>query len=141
LRKIVASAIAGALLMVVPAVAAQGQGAHASVTKEFLTIGGPARLEPKATLRVPIRCSVDCSTTARTKLQLPPGETNVPPSTATGHLVPGKPRNLIVSLNNAAEKTIREFPNASRLRVGVTATDEDTDERVKVVRVFRFTAD
>jgi hypothetical protein len=140
LRKIVASAIAGALLMVVPAVADQGQGAHASVTKDFLTIGGPARLEPKATLRVPIRCSVDCSTTARTKLQLPPGETNVPPSTATGHLVPGKPRNLIVSLNDAAAKTIRTFPNGSRLRVGVTATDEATDERVKVVKVFRFTS-
>jgi hypothetical protein len=141
LRKIVATAIAATLLLAVPAVAHPGHGgAHASVTKDFLTIGGPNRLEPKATLRVPIRCSVDCHSTARTKLHLPPGETNVPPSTATGNLAPGKPRNLIVSLNKAATETIREQPGASKLRVAVTATDLDTDERVKVVKVFRFTA-
>jgi hypothetical protein len=139
LRKIVATAIAAAMLLAVPAFAQPGHdGAHTSATKDFLTIGGPNRLEPKATLRVPIRCSEACHTTAKTKLRLPPGETNVPPSTAEGHLVPGKPRNLIVSLNKAASETIRTFPGASRLRVGVTATSEITDERVKLVRVFRF---
>jgi hypothetical protein len=135
LKKLAAFVIGGLLLAAVPAIAEQTSRA-APVREAFLTIGGPKLLEPQATLRVPIRCSVECSTTARSKLHLP--DTSIPPSTATGHLLAGKPRNLVVSLNEAATKTIQTQPNASRLRVGVTAFDEISDERVHAVKVFKF---
>jgi hypothetical protein len=135
LKKLAAFVLGGLLLTAVPAIADQASRA-APVSEGFLTIGGPKRLEPQATLRVPIRCSVECSTRARSKLHLP--DTEIPPSTATGHLLPGKPRNLIVTLNEAATETIRTQSAESRLRVGVTAVDESSDERVHAVKVFKF---
>jgi len=121
----------------VPAFAHEGhEGGHAAVTDGFLTIGGPKRLQPRATLRVPIRCSEGCDTTARTKLKLP--GTTIPPDIASGHLAPNDPKNLIVSLNQAATETIKEHPNSSRLRVSVTAESSITGERVQSVKVFEF---
>lgn len=122
----------------VPALADEGHAGSraAAVTDDFLTIGGPKRLQPRATLRVPIRCSVGCDTTAKTKLQLP-GST-IPPDIAKGHLAPGDPKNLIVTLNQSATETIKEHPNTSRLRVSVTAENSTTGERVQAVKVFKF---
>jgi hypothetical protein len=137
LKKIAATAIAGAMLAAVPAFAHAGhEGAHAAVTDGFLTIGGPKRLATRATLRVPIRCSEGCDTTARTKLKLP-GK-SIPPDIASGHLAPNDPKNLVVSLNKAASETIKEHPNASRLQVSVTAESSTTGERVEAVKVFKF---
>lgn len=135
MKKLAASVLGGLLLTAVPAIADQASRA-APVREGFLTIGGPKRLEPQATLRVPIRCSVECSTATRSKLHLP--DTSIPPSTATGHLLAGKSRNLIVTLNEAATETIRTHSAASRLRVGVTAVDASSDERVHAVKVFKF---
>jgi hypothetical protein len=125
------------MLAAVPAFAYGGnEGAHAAVTDGFLTIGGPKRLAPRATLRVPIRCSEGCDTTARTKLKLP-GK-SIPPDIASGHLAPNDPKKLVVSLNKAASESIKEHPNASRLQVSVTAESSTTGERVRAVKVFKF---
>lgn len=137
MKKLAATAFAGALLVAVPAFAAQTSGS-APVRDGFLTIGGPKLLEPQAKLRIPIRCSVDCSTTAKTKLTLP--DKVVGPDKATGHLGAGNPRKLIVTLNDSAAETIRESWNESRLRVGVTAFSDRTDKRAHAVKVFNFTA-
>jgi hypothetical protein len=128
--------VATAMLAAAPAFAAPA--GDAPVRDGFLTIGGPKRLEPLAVLRVPIRCSEECSTTAKTRLMLP--DTNIPPSTATGHLVKGKPRNLVVSLNDAATQTIQTYPGTSKLRVAVTAFSEGSGERVHAVKFFGFTS-
>ena len=101
----------------------------------FLTIGGPETLTPAANLRIPIRCSVECSTKAKTKLTLP--DKVIGPDTATGHLTAGHPRNLVVTLNDAAAEEIQNHPN-SRLRVGVSAVSSATDEEAHAVKVFRF---
>ena len=120
----------------VPTVAAQTNRA-APVNDGFLTIGGPKRLEPAANLRIPIRCSVECSTKAKTKLTLP--DKVIGPDTATGHLTAGHPRNLVVTLNDAAAEEIQNHPN-SRLRVAVSAVSSATDEEAHAVKVFRFTS-
>jgi hypothetical protein len=123
------------MLAAVPAVADQASRA-APVRDGFLTIGGPKRLVARGVLRVPISCSVDCSTTAKTSLRLP--DRSIPPDKADGHLAAGQARKLVVSLNDAATKSIKEHPNASRMRVDVTAVDTDTDAKVHAVKVFRF---
>jgi len=137
LKKLLATAAAAAMLAAVPALAQEGHhhGDHA-VTDEFLTIGGPKRLEARAKLRVPIRCSEACDTTATTKLTIP-GST-IPPDTAQGHLAPNEPKNLIVNLNKAASDSIKKYPNASRLRVSVTAKSSITGQRVEAAKVFKF---
>jgi hypothetical protein len=125
------------MLAAVPAFADQASRA-APVSEGFLTIGGPKRLTARTVLRVPIRCSVECSTTAKTKLKLP--DTEIPPSTATGHLQPGHSRNLVVTLNDAATETIQQYPNHSRMRVGVSAVSSSTDAKAHAVKVFGFTS-
>ena len=136
MKKLLATAIAGAMLAAVPAIAHEHPGGHAAVTDGFLTIGGPKRLQPRAALRVPIRCSEPCDTEATTKLTTP-GST-IPSDTASGHLAPNEPKNLIVNLNQAATEAIKEHPNASRLRVHVTAESSITGERTDAVKVFKF---
>lgn len=136
MNKLAATLVAAMALVAVPAFAEKA-GRAAPVRHGFLTIGGPKRLPAGAVLRVPIRCAIECSTTTRTKLKLPDDE--IPPSKAKGHLRPRKSRNLVVSLNDAATETITTHPNASRLRVGVSAISDDTDTRVHAVKVFRFT--
>jgi hypothetical protein len=137
LKKLLATAAAGTMLASVPALAQEGhQGGHAAVTDSFLTIGGPKRLQPRATLRVPIRCSEACDTTAKTKLTIP--GTTIPPDNASGHLAPDDPKNLVVNLNQAATKSIKKHPNASRLRVSVEAESSITGERADAVKVFKF---
>jgi hypothetical protein len=134
LKKFAATVIAGVLLAAVPAIA--DQTSHwAPVTDGFLTIGGPKRLAPQTNLRVPIRCSVACNTTARTKLTLP--DKVIGPDKATGHLAPGSPKNLIVTLNDSATEQITNHPN-SRLRVGVSAVSDSSGEHVHTVKVFQF---
>lgn len=135
MKKLAVTLIGGLFLSAVPALADEASRA-APVRNDFLTIGGPKRLKARATLKVPIRCSVGCDTTARTKLKLP-GST-IPPDIAKGHLAPRDPKNLIVKLNDAATDTIEEHPNASRLRVKVTAVYSTTGERVQATKVFRF---
>ncbi len=137
MNRLAATVVAALALAAVPAFA-DSAGRAAPVTDGFLKIGGPKRLRAGSILKVPIRCAVKCSTTTRTKLHLPDDE--IPPSKATGHLRPRKPRNLVVNLNDAATETITTHPNASRLRVGVSAVRDDTDTRVHAVKVFRFTA-
>jgi hypothetical protein len=135
-NKLAATLVAGLAMVAVPAFA-DSAGRAAPVTDGFLTIGGPKRLVAGSVLKVPIRCAIECSTTTKTKLNLPDDE--IPPSKATGHLKPGKSRNLVVNLNDAATETITTHPNASRLRVSVSAVGDDTDTRVHAVKVFRFT--
>lgn len=130
LKKLAATVIGGVLLTAVPAIADP-------VNEKFLTIGGPDRLAPSGKIKVPIRCSVGCDTTARTKLRIP-GST-IAPDTAKGHLAPGEPKRLIVNLNDTATETIKERPNASSLRVTVRA-ESNGGERVKANRVFEFRA-
>lgn len=130
MKKLVATMIGGFLLIAVPAFAGP-------VSEKFLTIGGPDRLAPSAKIKVPIRCSVGCDTAARTKLKIP-GST-IAPDVAKGHLAPGEPKRLIVNLNDSATETIKERPNASSLRVTVTATS-NSGERVKANRVYEFRA-
>lgn len=136
MKKFAATVIAGVLLAAVPAIGEQ-TSRSASVTDGFLTIGGPKRLAPQANLRVPIRCAVGCTTTARTKLTLP--DKVIGPDKATGHLAPGSPKNLIVTLNDSATEQITNHPN-SRLRVGVTASSDSSGEHVHAVKVFQFTS-
>jgi hypothetical protein len=136
LKKLLATAVAAAMLAAVPALAQEGNHGDHAVTDEFLTIGGPKRLEARAKLRVPIRCSEACDTTATTKLTIP-GST-IPPDTAQGHLAPNEPKNLIVNLNKAASDSIKKYPNASRLRVSVTAKSSITGQRVEAAKVFKF---
>jgi hypothetical protein len=133
LSKFAATVIAGVLLAAVPALA--GQRA-APVTDGFLTIGGPKRLAPQKTLRVPITCAVACKTKAVTTLNTPSDE--IGPDKAHGQLGAGVSRKLIVSLNEAAKTDISAHPN-SRLRVAVTATSISSGEKVHAVKVFRFT--
>lgn len=137
MKKLAATVVGGILLAAVPAIADQS-GRSAPVRERFLTIGGPELLQPRATLRIPIRCSVDCDTTAKTKLKLP--DSDIPPSKATGNLAAGKPRRLIVRLNDSATDTLFQQFQASRLRVGVRATSDSSDEQVHAVKVFRFTS-
>jgi hypothetical protein len=136
LKKYAATVIAGVLVAAVPAIAEQASRS-APVTDGFLTIGGPKRLAPQANLRVPIRCSVGCNTTAKTKLTLP--DKVVGPDKATGHLAPGSPKNLIVTLNDSATEQITSHPN-SRLRVSVTAISDSSGEHVRAVKIFQFTS-
>ena len=137
MKKIAATTAAAAGIVAVTAFAAPAIGSS-PVKDEFLTIGGPKKLAPTPVLRVPIRCSEECSTTTKTRLLLP--DTNIPPSNASGHLLADKSRNLVVTLNEAATQTIQTEPGTSRLRVAVTATSEDTGERAHAVKIFRFTS-
>jgi hypothetical protein len=130
-KKIVAAALGAALIVAVPAVAAP-------VKDGFLSIRGPETLTPSATLRVPLRCSVECKTKARTTLKLVGDD--VPPSIAKGHLQAGDPKNLIVQLNQNAIDEINAQPDGSRLRVSVWAKSTETGERVHALKVFEFTA-
>jgi len=136
MKKIAATVITGVLLAAVPAIAAQ-TSRSAPATDGFLTIGGPKRLQPQANLRVPIRCSVACHTTAKTKLTLP--DKVIGPDKATGHMAPGNPKNLIVTLNDSATEQITSHPN-SRLRVSVSAVSDSSGEHVHTVKVFQFTS-
>lgn len=136
MTKLAATAITGLLLAAVPASAALTARA-APVKDGFLTIGGPEQLQPAANLRVPIRCSTECKTTAKTRLTLPD---KVLVDTATGHLVPGKPRNLIVSLNGPATQELQTHFDSSRMRVGVTAVSSSTGRRVHAVKIFEFSS-
>ena len=136
MNKLAATVIGGILLAASPAIAAQSSGAP--VREGFLSIRGPRVLEPRATLRIPIRCSVECRSTARAKLKLPGSD--IAPSKARGHLAPGKPRNLIVKLNDYALEVLREQSQLSRLRVSVKATSDRSGDQVRAVKVFRFTA-
>jgi hypothetical protein len=135
MKKIAATVITGVLLAAVPAIAAQ-TSRSAPATDGFLTIGGPKRLQPQANLRVPIRCSVACHTTAKTKLTLP--DKVIGPDKANGHLAPRSPKNLIVTLNDSATEEITSHPN-SRLRVSVSAVSDSSGEQVHTVKVFQFT--
>jgi hypothetical protein len=135
-KKIAATTAAAAMIVVVTAFAAPAIGSS-PVKDEFLTIGGPKKLSPTSVLRVPIRCSEECSTTTKTRLLL--ADTNIPPSNANGHILPGKPRNLVVTLNEAATQTIQTEPG-SKLRVAVTATSENSGERAHAVKIFGFTS-
>jgi hypothetical protein len=137
LKKIAASVAAAAMLAAVPAFADQTSRA-APVTDGFLTIGGPKRLVARGVLKVPIRCSVECSTTAKTSLRLP--DTSIPPDKVDGHLTAGHARKLVVSLNDAATESIQAHPNASRMKVDVSAVSDDSDAKVHAVKVFRFTS-
>ena len=135
MKKIAATVIAGVLLAAVPAIAAQ-TSRSAPASDGFLTIGGPKRLQPQANLRVPIRCSVACHTTAKTRLTLP--DKVIGPDKANGHLAPRSPKNLIVTLNDSATEEITSHPN-SRLRVSVSAVSDSSGEHVHTVKVFQFT--
>jgi hypothetical protein len=130
-KGILATAIGAILIAAVPAVAQP-------VKKDFLSIRGPDTLTPAATLRVPLRCSVECKTTTRTTLKLVGDD--VPPSIAKGHLQAGDSKNLIVELNQNAIDEITAQPDGSRLRVSVYAKSIATGERVKALKVFNFTA-
>ena len=133
MRKLAAAAVAGAMIAAIPASAG-----GAPVSEDFLTIGGPNRLAPTKNLRVPIRCSVECDTTVFTTLRIP--GPNVGPSKTNGHLQPGKARDLVVTLNNSAAQTIQADYGPARLRVAVTAQNVVSDEKVRVVKRFRFNA-
>ena len=130
MKKLAATLVGGFLLAAVPAAADP-------VKEKFLTIGGPDRLVASAKIKVPIRCSVGCDTTARTKLKLP--GTTIPADVVKGHLAPGEPKRLIVNLNDSATEKIRERPGASSLRVTVSA-ESNGGEQVKASRVFEFRA-
>jgi hypothetical protein len=130
-KRILASAFGALLIAAVPAMAQP-------VKKDFLSIRGPDTLTPAATLRVPLRCSVECKTSARTTLKL--AGDDVPPSIAKGHLQAGDPKNLIVELNKNAIDEISANPDGSRLRVTVYAKSTATGKRVKALKVFDFTA-
>lgn len=135
MKTFAAAVIGGLLLAAVPALAGAPNRA-VPVTDDFLTIGGPKRLAAKPKLRVPIRCSEGCDTTARTKLKLP--GTSIPADVAKGHLAPGEPQRLVVNLNDAATETIRDRPGASRLRVTVRAESSSTGERASAEKTFKF---
>jgi hypothetical protein len=119
-RKILVAAAGAALIAAVPA------GAD-PVKDGFLSIRGPDTLTPSKVLRVPLRCSVECKTTARTTLKLTGPD--VPPSIAKGHLQPGHSKNLVVQLNKNAIDEISSKPDGSRLRVAVIA--KSTESGVK----------
>ena len=133
MRKIVAMTLAGASLAAVPALAQ----ARISATQGFLHIGGASRLAATSTLRIPIRCAIDCDTTAYTKLTTPGDE--IGPDKVTGHLSAGKVKRLIVTLNDDATADIKEHPN-SRLKVKVLGVGSGGGPQVKAVKVFRFKA-
>jgi hypothetical protein len=135
LKTLAAAVIGGLLLTAVPALAGEADRA-APVTDDFLTIAGPKRLEVRPTLRVPIRCSEGCDTTARTKLKIP--RSTIPADVAKGHLAPGEPQYLIVKLNDTATENIEKRPNASRLRVTVRATSSSSGETARADKSFRF---
>jgi len=124
------------MLAAVPAFADQTSRA-APVTDGFLTIAGPKKLHASPSLRVPIRCSVECDTTAFTKLTL--DDEVIGPDKVTSHLPSGHPRNLIVTLNDAAAKDLEDHFGLARLRIGVWAVSSDTQAKVHAVKVFRFT--
>lgn len=130
MKKLAALVFAGALLVAVPAAASP-------VKNGFLSIRGPEQLKPGATLRIPIRCSVECSTTTRTILKLPGDD--IPPSIAKGHLQAGEPKNLVVTLNQNALDEINSVPGGSRIRVKVLAKSAVSGQRVRAVKVFEFT--
>ena len=130
MKKLAATLVGGFLLAAVPALAD-------TVTEKFVTIGGPDKLVATSKIKVPISCSVGCDTTARTKLKLP--GTSIPADVVKGHLAPGKPKRLIVNLNDSATETIKDRPNASSLRVTVRAKSNG-GERVKADRTFGFKA-
>lgn len=134
MRKIAATALSGALLAAAPALA--DQAGRVSATDGYLHIGGANRLAATSSLRIPIRCSVECDTTAFTTLITPGDE--IGPDKTTGHLKAGKPKKLIVTLNDDATADIQAHPN-SRLKVKVSAVSSDGNERVKAVKIFRFT--
>jgi hypothetical protein len=136
-KKLAVAVVAALALASVPALA-DSAGRAAPVRDGFLKIGGPKRLAAGDVLRVPIRCSVECSTKTKTKLSLPDDE--IPPSKANGHLRANQSRNLVFNLNDAATETITNYPNDSKLRVAVAAVSDDSGARVHAVKVFRFTA-
>jgi hypothetical protein len=130
LKKLAATLVGGFLLAAVPAVADP-------VSEKFVTIGGPDKLVATGKIKVPIRCSVGCDTTARTKLKVP--GTTIPADVVKGHLAPGEPKRLVVNLNDSATDKIKDRPNASSLRVTVRA-ESNGGEQVRVDRTFRFKA-
>jgi hypothetical protein len=130
-KSVLATALGAILIAAVPATAAP-------VKDGFLSIRGPDTLTPTPTLRVPLRCSIECRTTARTTLKL--AGDDVPPSIAKGHLQAGDPKNLIVELNQNAIDEINANPDGSRLRVSVYAKSTDTGKRANALKVFDFSA-
>jgi hypothetical protein len=136
LKRIAASIVAAAMLAAAPAMADQLSRAD-PVRDGFLTIGGPETLTPSANLRIPIRCSVECRTTAKTMLVTPTDV--IGPDTARGHLTPGHPRKLIVTLNDAATQDITDNYSTSWLRVGVRAVSSSSGAKAHAVKIFKFT--
>jgi hypothetical protein len=137
--KLGVTAVAGAILIAAPASADRtNAGRAAPVSSGFATIGGPKRLHPSSTLRIPIRCSVECDTTVFTKLRLP--DEQIGPDKATGHLLAGNARKLVVTFNNPATQDIKDHFNSARLRVGLRAIDSGSGDRAHVVKVFKFSS-
>jgi hypothetical protein len=135
--KLAVVATTGALFIAAAASADRGSiGRAAPVSSGFATIGGPKKLHPRSTLRIPLRCSVECDSTVITKLRTPSDE--VGPDKATGHLLAGRTRKLIITFNNAATQDIKDHFDRSRLRVRLSATDSSDGDRARVVKVFRF---
>ena len=132
MKTLFATVFAGGLLLAIPAFAATSAPVHDG----YLTIGGPKRLQPSATLKVPISCAVACRTKTTTKLITPVDVLG--PDKAKGHLGAGQSRMLIVQLNTAAKQDIKAHPN-SRLRVEVFATSNSGGEHAHAIKTFRFT--
>ena len=131
MKTLFATVFAAGLLLAIPAFAATSAPVHDG----YLTIGGPKRLHPSATLKVPIACAVACRTKTTTKLTTP-GDV-LGPDKANGHLGAGQSRMLIVQLNTAAKQDIQAHPN-SRLRVEVFATSSSSGEHAHAIKTFRF---
>ena len=140
MKKLVAGLIAIALLLMAPGA---GAGANEGTTPEtatasagFVRLPGPMRLEARRRLRVAVRCTVTCRVRTRTVLVLPGPDLG--PLVSRTVLSPGDPRDLVLTLNGPATRTLKSNVGRARLKVRASATNVQTSGRAAAFRVFRF---
>ena len=136
-RTLTISLALGLLLALLP-VAAEGVATSSGATASagFVRIGGPDRLPARRILRVPLRCSLVCRITTRAVLVLP--GPNLAPPISTTTISPGNPKDLVLTLNGPATRTLKQNVPLARLKVRAHAVNPASGAVADAFRVFRF---
>jgi hypothetical protein len=106
------------------AAAPAGPQDQATASAGIVSIPAEQRLKARSKLRVPIRCTVICEVVTTFTLRLP--GPNIGPRSLPGTLDPAAPQDLVIDLNDAATRTLKDSIGVSKLKVKARATDPAT---------------
>ncbi len=116
--------------------AAPSAGDQATASAGIVSIPVTERLNARSKLRVPIRCTVICDVVTTFTLRLP--GPNIGPRSLPGTLDPAAPQDLVIDLNNAATRTLKDSIGVSKLKVKARATDPATGAVNFARKTLRF---